>query len=122
MTQWMRPVLLLCVFAGLPALVLAQRKDILVICTAPWAPMVNCTPNGDPTSYTGFDLEMVRRAASDMQFKEGRDFRFLVGNTVAWLACHDFACLMHRVQSLSWPQMATLGAFEPGVPAGQLAV
>lgn len=65
----------------------AQGAGFLTVCTAPWPPLVACTPGGFPSNFSGFDVEMFRAAATRLQLEEGRDWEFEVRQGLASCCC-----------------------------------
>ncbi len=42
------------------------NKTKLIVCTTPWTPAVECSPDTDPATWTGFEIEIFRATVTRM--------------------------------------------------------
>ena len=49
----------------------------LHVCTSNLRPMTMCRPGMNSTDFTGFDIELFRQAASELNYEEGIDYVFI---------------------------------------------
>ncbi len=60
------------------------NKSKIVVCTTPWTPAVECNTTTDPSTWTGFEIEIFKTTATRMGLSPDQLGTLLIKNNISF--------------------------------------